>query len=68
MQHIAKEVYEFDIIYGDTDSIFVTNVKKENDIKKFIAECSLILNLDIEQSEVSKSFLLSRKNTILEFP
>ncbi|HEX9320297.1 MAG TPA: DNA polymerase domain-containing protein [Nitrososphaeraceae archaeon] len=37
MQHIAKEVYDFKIIYGDTDSIFVTDVKKENDIMKFIA-------------------------------
>ena len=43
MQHIAKEVYGFNIIYGDTDSIFVTNVKKENDIMKFIAECSILL-------------------------
>jgi DNA polymerase elongation subunit (family B) len=42
MQHIAKEVYGFDIVYGDTDSIFVTNVKKENDIMKFIGVLYLI--------------------------
>ncbi len=61
MQHIAKEVYEFDIIYGDTDSIFVTGAKNENDIKKFIAECLLVLNLDIEESEVFKKFLIVKK-------
>lgn len=41
MQHIAKEVYDFTIIYGDTDSLFVTDVKKDNDVMKFIAECSI---------------------------
>ena len=38
MQEIAGEVNGFEIIYGDTDSIFVTNMKKQNDIMKFIAE------------------------------
>ena len=28
MLHIAKEVYDFTIIYGDTDSIFVTGIKR----------------------------------------
>jgi DNA polymerase I len=68
MQHVAKDVYEFDIIYGDTDSIFVTNVKNENDIKKFISECSLILNLDIEESEVFKKFLIIKKKHYIGIP
>ena len=61
MQHIAKEVYDFKIIYGDTDSIFVTDVKKENDIMKFIAECSILLDIDVELSEVFKKFLIIKK-------
>jgi DNA polymerase elongation subunit (family B) len=34
---LQKKVYAFKIIYGDTDSLFVTNVKKDNDVMKFIA-------------------------------
>lgn len=61
MQHVAKEVYDFKIIYGDTDSLFVTDVKKENDIMKFIAECSILLDIDVEPSEVYNKFLITKK-------
>jgi DNA polymerase, archaea type len=61
MQHIAKEVYDFDIIYGDTDSIFVTSVRKQNDIMKFIAECSILLDVDVEVSDIYKKFLITKK-------
>jgi DNA polymerase elongation subunit (family B) len=33
IQHIVKKVYGFIIIYGDTDSIFVTAVRKQNEIQ-----------------------------------
>lgn len=54
MKHIAEEVYDFRVIYGDTDSIFVTNVKKgEMYINKFLAECSIVLkDIEIELSKV----------------
>lgn len=61
MQHIAKEVYGFTIIYGDTDSIFVTDVKKENDILKFITECSILYDIEIEESRVFNKFLITKK-------
>ena len=61
MQHIAKEVYDLKIIYGDTDSIFVTEVKKENDILKFIAECSILLDIDVEISDIYNKFLVTKK-------
>ena len=64
MQYIAKKVYDFEIIYGDTDSIFVTAVKKDNDVMKFIAECFILLNIDIEPAEVFKKFLLQKRSTI----
>jgi DNA polymerase I len=63
MQHIAKEVYGLDIIYGDTDSIFVTDVKKENDIIKFIAECSILIDIDVEISDIYKKFLIENTTT-----
>jgi DNA polymerase, archaea type len=68
MQHIAREVYGFNIIYGDTDSIFVTGVKKQNDIKKFIAECSILLDIDVEVSDVYKKFLIVKKKHYIGIP
>ncbi len=62
LQYIAKQVYGFRVIYGDTDSIFVTNVRNENDILKFKAECSILLNeIEVEVSNVYKKFLISKK-------
>jgi DNA polymerase elongation subunit (family B) len=62
MQHIAEEVYGLKVIYGDTDSIFVTGIHKENDIKKFLAECSIILeDIDIEISKVYKRTIITKK-------
>ncbi|MGH9975359.1 MAG: hypothetical protein ACRD8Z_05920 [Nitrososphaeraceae archaeon] len=43
MRHTAEQVYGLSVIYGDTDSIFVSNIRKENDINKFLAECSIVL-------------------------
>jgi hypothetical protein len=66
MQHIAKEVYGFTVIYGDTDSIFVTGIKKENDINKFLAECSIVLeDIEIELSKVySRMIIIKKKHYI----
>ena len=61
MQHIAKEVYGFDIIYGDTDSLFVTNVKSKDDIKKFVTECYILLGMDVEVADVYEKFVITKK-------
>jgi DNA polymerase elongation subunit (family B) len=62
MEHIAEKVYGFDVIYGDTDSIFVTDVKSELDINKFLAECSILFeDTEIELVKVYKQFLLLGK-------
>ncbi|MDF0680308.1 MAG: DNA polymerase domain-containing protein [Candidatus Nitrosocosmicus sp.] len=66
MKHIAEKVYGFDVIAGDTDSIFVTNVKNKLDISKFLAECSILLE-DIEidlVKEYNKALLLGKKHYI----
>jgi DNA polymerase, archaea type len=66
MRHIAKEEYGFKIIYGDTDSIFVTGIEKENDINKFLAECSIVLeDIEIETSKVySRMIIIKKKHYI----
>lgn len=62
MKHIAEEVYGFNVIGGDTDSIFVTDIQSELDINKFLAECSIMLeDTEIELVKVYKKFLLSGK-------
>jgi DNA polymerase I len=62
MQHIAKEVYGFKVIYGDTDSIFVTALKKEKDINKFLAECSIVLeDVEVEVSKVYIRTVITKK-------
>ena len=66
MQHIAEKVYGFKVIYGDTDSIFVTDVKKENDISKFLAECSIVLeDIEIELANVYNRILIIKKKHYL---
>ncbi|WP_148686800.1 DNA polymerase domain-containing protein [Candidatus Nitrosocosmicus hydrocola] len=62
MKHIAEEVYGFNVIAGDTDSIFVTDVKSKLDINKFLAECSIILeDTEIELVKIYRKFLLLGK-------
>jgi DNA polymerase, archaea type len=69
MQHIAKEVYGFKIIYGDTDSIFVTGIKRENDINKFLAECSIVLeDIEIELSKVYSRMIIIKKKHYIGIP
>jgi DNA polymerase elongation subunit (family B) len=69
MQHIAREVYGFTIVYGDTDSIFVTAVRKQNDINKFLAECSIVLeDVEIEVSKAYSRFLIVKKKHYIGIP
>jgi DNA polymerase elongation subunit (family B) len=69
MQHIAKEVYGFKIIYGDTDSLFVTGIKRENDINKFLAECSIVLeDIEIEISKVYSRMIIIKKKHYIGIP
>ena len=61
MKEIAKEVYNFDVIYGDTDSIFVTSFKNKDLIDKFITECWIVDEVDIEIDKVFTKFLITKK-------
>lgn len=69
MKHIAEEVYGFEVVYGDTDSIFVTNVRNENNINKFLAECSIVLeDVEIDISNVYKKCLIIKKKHYIGIP
>lgn len=69
MRHIAEHVYGLTVIYGDTDSIFVTNVRNENDINKFLAECSIVLeDVEIEISNIYAKTLIIKKKHYIGIP
>ena len=61
MRETAKEVYGFDVIYGDTDSIFVTNITRIELIDKFITECWIVDEVDVEVNKVFTKFLITKK-------
>ena len=61
MRETAKEVYGFDVIYGDTDSIFVTNIPNVELIDKFITECWIVDEVDVEVDKVFTKFLITKK-------
>jgi DNA polymerase I len=69
MKHIAEEVYGFKVIYGDTDSIFITNVKSSKDINKFLAECSIVLeDVEIDLAKAYRKLLLLKKKHYIGIP
>ena len=61
MRETAKQVYNFDVIYGDTDSIFVTNISNIEFINKFITECWIVNEVDVEVDKVLSKFLITKK-------
>ena len=61
MKETAKEVYNFDVIYGDTDSIFVTHIHDTELIDKFITECWIVDEVDVEVDKVFSKFLITKK-------
>ena len=57
----AKEIYDFEVIYGDTDSIFVTTIIDISLIDKFITECWIVDEVDVEIDKVFTKFLITKK-------
>jgi DNA polymerase elongation subunit (family B) len=61
MKETAKEVYGFEVIYGDTDSIFVTNIPYNELIDKLVTECWIVDEVDVEIDKVFTKFLITKK-------
>jgi DNA polymerase, archaea type len=57
----------FEIVYGDTDSLFLSNKfknsesSKEELISRFIEECNKQLRIEVEHSKTYKTALISDK-------
>ena len=64
---IAKEVFKWDVIYGDTDSIFVNNSDtiSEEDIKEFIETCKSQLNVRMDFDKIyDRLLIIGAKNYV----
>jgi DNA polymerase elongation subunit (family B) len=68
MKEIANKQFGMNIIYGDTDSIFVSDMNEEHHHKlvdPFIATCKHILGVEVDhQNTFVKSILISKKHYI----
>jgi DNA polymerase elongation subunit (family B) len=64
MRAIADEL-GFHTLYGDTDSLFVNNVKDIGESSKFISECKSKLGIDVTQDKMfTKLILVGKKHYI----
>jgi DNA polymerase elongation subunit (family B) len=64
IMEIAKSSkYSLDVIYGDTDSIFVQgdNATNNDVIKKFISEVNAALNIELEDDKLFKKVIIAGK-------
>jgi DNA polymerase, archaea type len=60
---LAKDVFNWEIIYGDTDSLFVNNADSiaPEDIKIFMDTCKKKFNIIMELDKVYSKFLITKK-------
>jgi hypothetical protein len=64
MQAIANGL-GFDTLYGDTDSLFVNDVKGNEDAQKFINECNSMLGVEVgHEKTFTKLILVGKKHYI----
>ena len=68
MKELANKQFGMNIIYGDTDSIFVSDMNEEHRHKlvdSFIATCKQILGVEVDhQNTFVKCILISKKHYI----
>ncbi|MGA9149280.1 MAG: DNA polymerase domain-containing protein [Candidatus Nitrosopolaris sp.] len=68
MKEIANKQFGMNIIYGDTDSIFVSTIDKEHGhelVDSFIAACRQNLGVEVDhQNTFVRSILVSKKHYI----
>jgi len=66
MKELANKQFGMNIVYGDTDSIFIeTKAQEHESVLSFIVSCKLNLEVDVDhQSTFVRSILLSKKHYI----
>jgi DNA polymerase elongation subunit (family B) len=65
MKEIANKQFGMNIIYGDTDSIFVSGMNEEYHDDSFIAVCKQNLGVEVDhQNTFVRSILVSKKHYI----
>lgn len=55
---IAEKMFKWNVIYGDTDSIFAINIQKD-EIKPFIDACKSQLNVDMDLDKIYDKLLIT---------
>jgi DNA polymerase elongation subunit (family B) len=67
MKEIANKQFGMNIIYGDTDSIFVSDMNEEHRhevVDSFIATCKQTLGVEVDHHDTFvKSILISKKHS-----
>ena len=58
---IAEDMFGWTIIYGDTDSIFISSIVSEVDRQLFVDTCYLQLNINMDLDKVYDKLLVSSK-------
>jgi hypothetical protein len=68
MKELAKRLFAMNIIYGDTDSIFISGINEERRhelVNSFIAACKQNLEVEVDhQNTFTRSMLISKKHYI----
>ena len=68
MKEIANKQFGMNIIYGDTDSIFVSDINEEHchePVDSFITACMQSLGVEVDhQNTFTRSILISKKHYI----
>jgi DNA polymerase elongation subunit (family B) len=65
MKKLAKDEFGMNIMYGDTDSIFVSNIENKTSTTSFTASCKLNLGVEVDrQNTFIRSILLGKKHYI----
>ena len=66
---IAKEEMNWNVIYGDTDNLFINNISEITlaSIQQFIEKCKARANVTIELDKVYRQLLMSGKKNYLGY-
>lgn len=67
MGKIAKEM-GFRVLYGDTDSVFVNNIKDKEDIFTFINHCKVRLKVNVNHEKTFRKLILVTKKHYIGIP